>query len=52
MYFLKYFFNLSPSERLQKLHELQLKNQQDFDKPGVKKITIRQNSERHGHRAS
>jgi hypothetical protein len=52
MHFLKYFFDLTPSERLQKLHELQLRNKEDFDKPGAKKITLRQNSEHHGHQAS
>jgi hypothetical protein len=39
-YFLKYFFLLTPSERLRALADLQKKNNKDFLNPGPKKITI------------
>jgi len=41
MYFLNYFFNLTPSERLKALGDLQLKNYKNFNKNVVKKITIK-----------
>ena len=41
IYFLQYFFELSPSDRLKALAELQKKNNKDFLKPSPKKITIR-----------
>ena len=41
LYFLKYFFQLTPSERLKALSELQKKNNKDFLKPSQKKITIK-----------
>jgi len=40
-FFLNYFMNLSPSERLLRLADLQKKNFSDFLKPAVKKITVR-----------
>jgi hypothetical protein len=40
VYFLEYFFNLTPSERLQALAELQKKNNKNFLQPSPKKITI------------
>ncbi len=40
MYFLKYFFLLTPSERLKALATLQKKNNKDFLNPSPKKITI------------
>jgi hypothetical protein len=41
MYFLEYFFGLTPSERLKSLAALQKKNYPEFSLPAVKKITIR-----------
>ena len=41
MYFLKYFANLTPSERLQALTRLQKKNNVYPNTVPVKKITIR-----------
>ena len=41
LYFLKYFYELSPSERLKALAALQKKNNKDFLKPSPKKVTIR-----------
>ncbi len=41
LYFLKYFFQLTPSERLNALSELQKKNNKDFLNPSQKKITLR-----------
>jgi hypothetical protein len=41
MYFLQYFFELTPSERLERLAVLQKKNNPNFLKPSPKKITIR-----------
>lgn len=35
-YFLEYFFNLTPSERLRSLAALQKKNYKDFNKPSPK----------------
>lgn len=40
MYFLQYFFSLSPSERLKALAELQKKNFRNFLGPSPKKITV------------
>ena len=40
MYFLKYFFLKTPSERLKALTKLQKRNNKDFLKPSQKKITI------------
>ena len=40
MFFLEYFFHLSPAERLKALAEIQRKNNPNKEKP-VKKITIR-----------
>lgn len=40
MFFLEYFFNLSPSERLKALARIQKKNNTNKEEP-VKKITIR-----------
>ena len=40
MYFLKYFFLQTPSERFKALGALQKKNNKDFLKPSPKKITI------------
>jgi hypothetical protein len=40
-YFLEYFVNLSPSERLRSLTELQKKNYKDFFKPSPKIISVR-----------
>ncbi len=39
-YFLEYFFNLTPSERLRSLAALQKKNYKDFNKPSPKKLTV------------
>ena len=41
LYFLQYFYELSPSDRLKALATLQKKNNKDFLKPSPKKITIR-----------
>jgi hypothetical protein len=41
MYFLKYFAELSPSERLQALSKLQKKNNKNVFKKPQKKITLR-----------
>lgn len=41
IYFLKYFYELSPSDRLKALAALQKKNNKDFLNPSIKKITIR-----------
>jgi hypothetical protein len=49
LYFLDYFFQLSPSERLQKLAALQRANFKDFFKPSVKKLTIRKEYFANGH---
>ncbi len=48
LYFLEYFFSLTPSERLRALAKLQKKNNKDFLKPSPKKITIRKHF-LHGH---
>lgn len=40
LYFLKYFYLLTPSERLKALAELQKKNNKYFLKPSPKKVTI------------
>ena len=40
-YFLQYFYELSPSDRLKALAALQKRNNKDFLKPSPKKITIR-----------
>ena len=40
-YFLQYFYELSPSERLKALADLQKRINKDFLKPSPKKITIR-----------
>lgn len=40
LFFLEYFFHLSPSERLKALAGIQKKNNHNSEKP-VKKITIR-----------
>lgn len=41
LYFLQYFMELTPSERLQSLSALQKKNYPEFSRPAVKKITIK-----------
>ena len=41
MFFLEYFFQLSPSERLQALVRLQKNNDKNSDQKIVKKITIK-----------
>ena len=41
MFFLKYFFDQSPSERLQALAKLQKQNNKDLDQKKIKKITIK-----------
>lgn len=41
MFFLKHFFRMSYSERLQALARLQKKNIKDFNKQADKKITIK-----------
>ncbi len=41
MFFLEHFFQLSPSERLQKLARVQKKNNKDFKQKPDKKITIK-----------
>jgi hypothetical protein len=40
-YFLEYFYLLTPSERLKALSELQKRNNKDFLKPSLKKITLK-----------
>ena len=40
-YFLNYFFNLSYSERLKALADLQKKNYKNFNGPALKKITLK-----------
>lgn len=40
LYFLKYFYLLTPSERLKALAELQKKNNKEFLTPSSKKVTI------------
>ena len=40
-YFLQYFYELSPSDRLKALAVLQKRNNKDFLNPSPKKITIR-----------
>lgn len=40
MYFLEYFYTLTPRERLKHLADLQKRNNPDFLKPSPKKITI------------
>jgi hypothetical protein len=40
-YFLKYFYKLSPSDRLKVLAALQKRNNIDFLKPSPKIVTIR-----------
>ena len=40
-YFLQYFYELSPSDRLKALAALQKRNNIDFLKPSPKKVTIR-----------
>jgi hypothetical protein len=40
LYFLEYFFTLTPSERLQALAQLQKRNNKQFLTPSPKKITI------------
>ena len=40
MYFLKYFFLQTPSERFKALAALQKRNNKDFLIPSVRKITI------------
>jgi hypothetical protein len=49
MYFLEYFMQLTPKERLRSLAELQKKNFKDFFKPSPKKITIEKNYFANGH---
>lgn len=39
-YFLQYFINLTPSERLKSLAELQKRNYKEFAKPFIKIITV------------
>ena len=41
LYFLEYFFHLTPSERLTELSRLQKKNSKVFDDKALKKITIK-----------
>ncbi len=41
MYFLEYFINLTPSERLKSLADLQKKNYKDFTKPSPKMLAVR-----------
>lgn len=41
MYFLDYFFQLSPSQRLKALADLQRKNYKDFNAPSAKTITVK-----------
>lgn len=41
MFYLEYFFQMSPSERLQALARLQKKNHKDADQKIIKKITIK-----------
>ncbi|MFT3932890.1 MAG: hypothetical protein QM726_04675 [Chitinophagaceae bacterium] len=48
MYFLEYFANLTPSERLQALANLQKKNHKGLNIPPSKKITIQKHFY-HGH---
>lgn len=43
MYFLEYFMNLKPSERLKELARAQRRNYKDFLKPSPKKITVHKN---------
>lgn len=50
-YFLEYFFLQTPSERLKALANLQIKNNKDFLKPSIKKITVQKHF-LNGHRAS
>jgi hypothetical protein len=40
MYFLEYFYSLSPSDRLKALNDLQKKNNKNFLSLSSKKITI------------
>jgi hypothetical protein len=40
LYFLNYFFSLTPSERLKALADLQKKNYPGFLHPSPKKITV------------
>lgn len=40
LYFLEYFYALSPSERLKKLSDLQKRNFKDFLKPKPRQIAI------------
>ncbi len=48
-YFLEYFMNLTPSERLKSLAELQKKNYKDFTKPAAKLLTVRKHYFANGH---
>jgi hypothetical protein len=41
LYFLNYFFSLTPSERLKALADMQKKNDPDFLNHSLKKMTIR-----------
>lgn len=41
MFYLEYFFQMTPSERLQELARVQKKNNKDPDQKVVKKITIK-----------
>ncbi len=41
LYFLRHFANLTPSERLQELSKLQMKDRESFSKIPIKKISIR-----------
>lgn len=48
-YFLEYFIQLNPSERLKSLAQLQEKNYKDFKKTSAKKITVSKNYFANGH---
>ncbi len=40
MYWLQHYYQMSRSERLRKLHELQVRNNPDFCRAGSKTITV------------
>jgi len=50
-YFLEHFFSQTPSERLKALANLQIKNNKEFLKPSIKKITVQKHF-LNGHRTS